>query len=103
MGPDGESAFLDWRNSHFIEGFDLYPLRRATAVLYAAADTSLTRMDIQIQLKADDEWTDRYLWSGDMSLPAGLAESGVRCDAAVESLTGQVSTFLREEAEQGPG
>ncbi|MET7607659.1 hypothetical protein ABZU45_33920 [Streptomyces avermitilis] len=103
-GPDGESAFLDWRNSQFIEGLDLYPLRRATAVLYAAgADTSLTRVDIQIHLKADDEWTGRYLWSGDMSLPAGSAESGVRCDAAVESLVGQVSKFLREEAEQGPG
>ena len=36
IGPDGESAFIDWRNSQFIEGFDVYPLRRATAVLYAA-------------------------------------------------------------------
>lgn len=36
IGPDGESAFIDWRNSQFIEGFDVYPLRRATAVLFAA-------------------------------------------------------------------
>lgn len=39
VGPDGESAFLDWRNSQFIEGFDVYPLRRATAVLFAADPT----------------------------------------------------------------
>ncbi|CAM5694428.1 hypothetical protein SGLAM104S_03478 [Streptomyces glaucescens] len=36
IGPDGESAFMDWRNSQFIEGYDIYPLRRITAVLYAA-------------------------------------------------------------------
>jgi len=102
-GPDGESAFLDWRNSQFIEGFDVYPLRRATAVLYAAgAEASLTRVDVQIQLKADEEWTDRYLWSADMTLPEGLDDPGTRPDVAWESLACQVSNFLRKEAEQGP-
>lgn len=56
-GPDGESAFIDWRNSQFIEGFDVYPLRRATAVLYAAApEASLAQVDVQVQLRADEEW-----------------------------------------------
>lgn len=25
IGSDGESALLDWRNSQFIEGYDVYP------------------------------------------------------------------------------
>ncbi len=64
-GPDGESAFIDWRNSQFIEGFDVYPLRRATAVLYAAApEASLAQIDVQVQLRADEEWAGRRLWTG---------------------------------------
>jgi hypothetical protein len=101
-GPDGESAFLDWRNSQFIEGFDVYPLRRATAVLYAAApESGLHLVDIQVQLKADDEWSDRYRWCGDMSEPDGLPGTGPRPDGAPESLAAQVSSFLREQAERG--
>ena len=103
MGPDGESAFLDWRNSQFIEGFDIYPLRRVTAVLYAAAAGALlAQVDVQVQLRADEEWTDRYLWSGDMALPEGLAAPGTRHEADGGSLACQVSNFLRGEAEQGP-
>ncbi|MFF6999658.1 hypothetical protein ACFY93_32635 [Streptomyces sp. NPDC008313] len=106
IGADGESAFFDWRNSQFIEGFDLYPLRRATAVLYAAgADASLNQVDIQIQLKADEEWAERYLWSGGIGLHEGEAEGAdvaARTGAAVESLACQVSNFLRGEAGPGP-
>jgi hypothetical protein len=101
-GPDGESAFLDWRNSKFIEGFDLYPLRRATAVLYAAApEAQLLQLDIQVQLRADEEWTDRHLWSGGIGVDEELldpASGSVR-----ESLAGQISAFLHEEAERGAG
>ncbi|MGW9031323.1 hypothetical protein ACWGQ5_46315 [Streptomyces sp. NPDC055722] len=101
-GPDGESAFIDWRNSQFIEGFDLYPLRRATAVLYAAApECSLNLVDIQVQLKSDDDWADRYLWSGDMTAPDGLSGSGTRTDGASEGLAGQIATYLHEQAERG--
>ncbi|POX46461.1 hypothetical protein [Streptomyces sp. Ru72] len=101
-GSDGESAFLDWRNSHFIEGFDVYPLRRATAVLYAAApESALSLVDIQVQLKADDEWTDRYLWSGDMTVTDGPQGTATRADGISETLAGQISTFLREQAERG--
>lgn len=103
-GSEGESAFLDWRNSQFIEGFDLYPLRRATAVLYAAAPEScLDQVDIQVQLKVDDEWADRYLWSGDMTVRDALPGTGARSDGVCEGLAGQISTFLREEAERGRG
>ncbi|MCN9242161.1 hypothetical protein NGF19_15410 [Streptomyces sp. RY43-2] len=104
-GSDGESAFLDWRNSQFIEGFDLYPLRRATAVLYAAAPEScLHLIDIQVQVKADDEWADRYLWSGDMTATYGLpGTGGARADGLAEHLAGQIGVFLREQAERGRG
>jgi hypothetical protein len=100
IGADGESAFLDWRNSQFIEGFDVYPLRRATAVLYAAGqDTVLHRVDIQVQLKVDDEWTERYLWAGGIDLDEAAADAGARPDTARDSLACQVSNFLRREAE----
>ncbi|MFB6774569.1 hypothetical protein [Streptomyces sp. NPDC056337] len=100
IGSDGESAFLDWRNSQFIEGFDVYPLRRATAVLYAAGpEPSLGQVDVQIQLRVDEEWADRRLWSGGLGLPdgaAGAAPGAVRG----EELAHQVSAFLRGQAEE---
>jgi hypothetical protein len=97
-GADGESAFLDWRNSQFIEGYDVYPLRRATAVLYAAgSDACLPRVDIQIQLKVDDEWTERYLWAGGVDLDEASVDAGTRGGTARDSLACQVSNFLRKE------
>ena len=100
LGPDGESAFIDWRNSQFIEGFDVYPLRRATAVLYAAgAEASLKQVDVQIQLRVDDDWADRRLWSGGIGLQEG--SGGVATGVARESLARQVSNFLRDQAEEG--
>ncbi|MFI9648202.1 hypothetical protein ACIHAA_18145 [Streptomyces sp. NPDC052040] len=103
-GSDGESAFLDWRNSQFIEGFDLYPLRRATAVLYAAApEPGLQLVDIQVQVKAGEEWADRYLWSGDLSAAEDMPGADARPDGVSELLAGQISTFLREQAERGRG
>ncbi|MDX3521902.1 hypothetical protein [Streptomyces scabiei] len=99
-GPDGESAFLDWRNSRFIEGFDLYPLRRATSVLYAAApEAHLTQFDIQVQLRVDEEWTERYLWSGGIGIDEDLLDTSA--GAGREGIAGQISAFLHEEAERG--
>ena len=105
-GADGESALLDWRNSQFIEGYDVYPLRRATAVLYAAAaDASLHRVDIQVHVRMDEEWTERHLWSADLTLPAVMADSATaaRAGADAADLAGQVSNYLRREAERGQG
>ncbi|MEU0655702.1 hypothetical protein ACWEV9_21475 [Streptomyces albogriseolus] len=99
-GPDGESAFIDWRNSQFIEGFDVYPLRRATAVLYAAApEASLAQIDVQVQLRADEEWAGRRLWTGGV----GVLEppAGATAGAAREGIAQQVSLFLQEQAEEG--
>ncbi|WP_406010769.1 hypothetical protein OG440_35090 [Streptomyces sp. NBC_00637] len=100
LGSEGESAFIDWRNSQFIEGFDVYPLRRATAVLYAAGpEASLGQVDVQIQLRVDDDWADRRLWTGGI----GLAEesAGAPAGAGRDSLARQVSNFLRDQAEEG--
>ncbi|BCL32849.1 hypothetical protein ACFFS2_12070 [Streptomyces aurantiacus] len=103
VGGDGESAFLDWRNSQFIEGFDVYPLRRVTSVLYAAApEGCLPLVDIQVQLKVDDEWTGRYLWSGGIGPHDASVPVGARPDSAMDSLAAQVISFLEREAGQGP-
>ncbi|MFG2313355.1 hypothetical protein ACGFS9_32565 [Streptomyces sp. NPDC048566] len=99
VGTDGESAFLDWRNSRFIEGFDVYPLRRATAVLFAACpDSALHRVDVQVALKVDDEWAERYLWAGGVTGDE-IIEGEPRPESARDSLACQVSNFLRREAE----
>ncbi|MFE6200535.1 hypothetical protein [Streptomyces sp. NPDC057838] len=100
IGADGESAFLDWRNSQFIEGFDVYPLRRVTAVLYAAgAEASLGLVDVQVQLRVEEEWTARRMWSGSIGAQGALPEA--QQGAVRDSLAHQVSVFLREQAEEG--
>ncbi|MFF7856159.1 hypothetical protein [Streptomyces sp. NPDC007904] len=100
IGPDGESAFIDWRNSQFVEGFDVYPLRRATAVVYAAGpEASLSHVDVQVQLRVDEEWTDRRLWAGGIGVVGEAA--GAPVGACRDSLAHQVSAFLREQAEEG--
>ncbi|MFC5216440.1 hypothetical protein [Streptomyces coerulescens] len=100
IGRDGEAAFMDWRNSQFIEGFDVYPLRRATAVLYAAGpEASLSQVDVQIQLRVEEEWADRRLWTGGVGLQEGSA--GAHAATLRDGLALQVSNFLREQAEEG--
>jgi hypothetical protein len=102
VGPDGEGAFIDWRNSQFIEGFDVYPLRRATAVLYAAGpEASLTHVDVQVQLRVDDEWSERRLWTGGIGVLEGTAATAA-ATGGPGSLAHQVSAFLKDQTEPGP-
>ncbi|SFY53940.1 hypothetical protein [Streptomyces sp. F-1] len=102
VGPDGEGAFIDWRNSQFIEGFDVYPLRRATAVLYAAApEAALTQVDVQVQLRVDEEWTDRRLWAGGAGLTEGTATAAPAGCGPAADLAHQVTAFLKEQTEPG--
>ncbi|QNP75538.1 hypothetical protein IAG44_02450 [Streptomyces roseirectus] len=105
VGADGEGAFVDWRNSQFVEGFDVYPLRRVTAVLHAAGpETSLDRVDIQVQLRVDDEWTERRLWTGALDLCEGEDRLDTTpCTGREGELARQVSNFLREQTEAGEG
>ncbi|KOV61361.1 hypothetical protein ADK64_28065 [Streptomyces sp. MMG1121] len=101
VGPDGEAAFMDWRNSQFIEGFDVYPLRRATAVLYAAApEAALTHVDVQVQLRVEEEWADRRLWTGGTGVQEATA-AAAPAGTAPCSLAHQVSAFLRDQTEPG--
>nr|WP_202460630.1 hypothetical protein [Streptomyces sp. SID1328] len=101
VGADGEGAFIDWRNSQFIEGFDVYPLRRATAVVHAAAaEDALPHVDVQVHLRVDDEWTDRRLWAGGI----GLTETAQVATAAAcgpDSLEHQLTAYLEERTEPG--
>ncbi|WP_112466453.1 hypothetical protein [Streptomyces triticisoli] len=102
-GPDGEGAFVDWRNSQFIEGYDVYPLRRATAVLYAAGpEAALSQIDVQVQLRVDDEWVERRLWSGGIGVhEESVAAAGAHTAGTAGGLAHQISNFLRDQA--GPG
>ena len=101
VGPDGEGAFIDWRNTQFIEGFDVYPLRRATAVLYAAApEAALTHVDVQVQLRADEEWADRRLWTGGIGV-VEAATAATPAGTGQGSLAHQVSAFLKDQTEPG--
>ncbi|MFH8221306.1 hypothetical protein ACH4C2_16300 [Streptomyces sp. NPDC018057] len=102
IGPDGESAFVDWRNSQFIEGYDVHPLRRATAVLYAAGPAdSLHQVDVQVQLRVDEEWTERRLWSGGVGVHEAPVGTGAPCPGGPGGLAHQISVFLRDQAEPG--
>ncbi|MEW2301229.1 hypothetical protein AB0958_14825 [Streptomyces sp. NPDC006655] len=101
VGPDGEGAFIDWRNSQFIEGFDVYPLRRATAVLYAACpENALGQVDIQIHLRVDEEWTERRLWAGGIGVLESTAGSACQ-QAGPGGLAHQVTAFLKDQTEPG--
>ncbi|WP_330455872.1 hypothetical protein OIB37_02710 [Streptomyces sp. NBC_00820] len=101
VGPDGEGAFIDWRNSQFIEGFDVHPLRRATAVLYAAApQDALTHIDIQVQLRVDEEWADRRLWTGGIGVPEAMA-TATAVSAGPGSLAHQLTAYLKDQSEPG--
>lgn len=98
LGPDGEGAFIDWRNSQFIEGFDVHPLRRATAVLYAAGpEASLAQVDVQIQLRVEEEWTARHLWAGGIGLPEDFTGAGAHHGTVRDGVAVQVSNFLKEQ------
>ncbi|MFI1168212.1 hypothetical protein ACH4UM_32625 [Streptomyces sp. NPDC020801] len=102
IGPDGEGGFVDWRNSQFIEGFDVYPLRRATAVLYVAGpETSLSQIDVQVQLRVDEEWTDRRLWTGGIGVHEESVGAGTHPAGGPGGLAHQISNFLRDQAEPG--
>ncbi|MGW0769309.1 hypothetical protein [Streptomyces sp. NPDC002676] len=99
VGPDGEGAFIDWRNSQFIEGFDVYPLRRVTAVLYAAGpEAALTHVDVQVQLRVNEEWADRRLWAGGIGVLETTA-AATPAGAGPGSLAHQLGAFLKDQTE----
>ncbi|WP_250293254.1 hypothetical protein [Streptomyces atroolivaceus] len=96
-GKDGHSAFLDEYGSAWIENFRVYPLRRATATLYAAAPAShLKTLDIQIAMRVDDERTAPYVWVGSDGVPESTGRNTVKMARGKESIADEASKFLEE-------
>lgn len=97
LGRDGEAAFID-PDSKWIDGFDVYPMRRATAVVYAAGPVArLGVLAAQVQMKVDDEWTHRYVWVGGVGMDQASTRAGKRASNASNSIASEVSRFLEEE------
>ncbi|MER6651302.1 hypothetical protein ABT248_12245 [Streptomyces sp. NPDC000971] len=96
-GKDGHSAFLDEYGSSWIENFRLYPLRRATATIYAAAPAGhLKTLDIQIAMRVDDERTSPYVWVGSDGVPESTGRPTVKKARGKESIADEASKFLKK-------
>jgi hypothetical protein len=97
VGEDGDSAFVDY-NSKEIEGFKLYPLRRATATFYAAAPArDLDVVDIQVHMSIDDELSAPQVWVGGADVPEPSTSTSAKTSRAKGSLADEVSKFLEEQ------
>ncbi|GAB2325407.1 hypothetical protein [Streptomyces variabilis] len=95
-GRDGDSVYLDY-NSREIEGFKLYPLRRASATFYAAAPAR--RLDIQIRMRIDDEPSDPQVWVGGADVPEAATRASKKATRAKDSLANEVSKYLQEQGD----
>ncbi|MFI6122510.1 hypothetical protein ACIBCU_22265 [Streptomyces sp. NPDC051064] len=98
-GKDGDSVYLDY-NSREIEGFKLYPLRRASATFHAAAPARrLDVIDIQVHMRIDDEPSTPYVWVGGADVPESATRTSKRATRAKDSLASEVSKFLEEQGD----
>ncbi|AXI85383.1 hypothetical protein SAM9427_05260 [Streptomyces sp. ETH9427] len=98
-GRDGDSVYLDY-NSREIEGFKLYPLRRASATFYAAAPARrLDILDIQIRMRIDDEPSDPQVWVGGADVPEAATRTSKKATRAKDSLANEVSKYLQEQGD----
>jgi hypothetical protein len=69
-------------------------------VLFAAGPgAALSQVDVQVQLRVDEEWCERRLWVGGIGLQG--EGTGTTHGAVRDSLAHQVSSFLRDQAEEG--
>ncbi|MFG2947543.1 hypothetical protein [Streptomyces adustus] len=95
-GKDGHGTFLDRYGSAWIRNFRLYPLRRASATIYAAAPAShLKAIDIQITMRVDDEDTDPYVWVGSDGIPESTGRTSVKKTRG-KGIADEVSKFLEQ-------
>ncbi|GAA3478132.1 hypothetical protein [Streptomyces yanii] len=98
-GRDGEAAIVERRASQWINGFNVYPLRRVTTTIVAAAPAArLKTVDIQLQLMVDNDWAHRYVWVGGVGIPQASTSKAKRASTAKNSIASQVSRFLAEQA-----
>lgn len=102
VGRDGHAAFVDIYGSDRIRDYNLYPQRRVTAVIYAAAPAAkLKQMDIQISPQIDDESTFGYLWVGGLGVHEGSTRASSRASTAKPSVANEVEQFLKGTAADG--
>lgn len=96
VGEEGHSAFIDIYNSAWIEDFRLYPLRKATALIFAAAPVNrLKTVDIQIAMRIDDEPSDPYVWVGSDGIPESTGQ-GKGKKGRGKSIADEASQFLQQ-------
>ncbi|MFH8657990.1 hypothetical protein [Streptomyces afghaniensis] len=102
VGRDGHAAFIDIHSSDVIEEYNLFPQRRVTAVIYAAASAAkLKQIDIQISPSIDDDPTFGYHWVGGLGVHEGSTRAGSRASTAKPSVANQVEQFLKGTAPDG--
>lgn len=97
VGPDGHAAFVDIYGSERIQGYNLYPQRRVTAVIYAAAPAAqLKQLDIQISPEIDDNSAFGYVWVGGLGVHEGSTHTSPRASTAKPSVVNEVEQFLKD-------
>ncbi len=57
-------------------------------------------MDVQIQLRVEEEWTGRRLWAGGIGLPEDSAGAGAHHGAGRDGVALQASNFLKDQRAQ---
>ncbi|MBJ3809884.1 hypothetical protein [Streptomyces flavofungini] len=99
VGRDGHGAFVDEFGGAVIRDFNLYPQRRVTATLYAAAPASkLKQLDIQISPAVDDEPAFGYVWSGGLGVHEGSTRTDGRASSAKTGVASEVERFLQDSS-----
>lgn len=97
VGRDGHGAFVDEYGSDCIKEYNLYPQRRATAVIYAAAPAAkLKQIDIKISPEIDDERAFGYVWVGGLGVHEGSTRTTPRASTAKPGVANEVEQFLKE-------
>ncbi|MFF2025089.1 hypothetical protein ACFVW2_25195 [Streptomyces sp. NPDC058171] len=98
-GRDGHGAFVDEYGSSGIQGFNLYPQRRATATIYAAAPTAqLKKLDIQVSPEIDGTEAFGYVWVGGLGIHEGSTGVNSRASTAESGVAREVERFLEGTA-----
>ncbi len=99
VGRDGHGAFVDEYGSVVIRDFNLYPQRRVTATLYAAAPVAkLNQVDVQISPRIDGEPSFGYVWVGGLGVHEASTRVGARASTAKAGVASEVERFLQENA-----
>ncbi|MBQ0975752.1 hypothetical protein KBZ00_32300 [Streptomyces sp. RK31] len=102
VGRDGHEAFVDIYGSSRIREFNLYPHRRVTAVIYAAATPAkLKQIDIQICPEIDDDTIFGYHWVGGLGVHEGSTRTSRRASTAEPSVANEVEQFLKGATSEG--